>query len=114
MYVFLWQRPHKAMQEELTKFHSDDYIKFLRSIRPDNMSEFNKQMQRCTYVLIVLHVYCFVYLFSCFVFLFRATRSSWNCLYVVKYLGPSTCVVIQYYLSNYLSYLILVARCQLL
>jgi histone deacetylase 1/2 len=39
-------RPHKATQEEMTKFHSDDYIKFLRSIRPDNMSEFNKQMQR--------------------------------------------------------------------
>ena len=31
----------------MTKFHSDDYIKFLRSIRPDNMSDFNKQMQRC-------------------------------------------------------------------
>merc|ERR1712002_518436 len=39
-------RPHKATQEEMTKFHSDDYIKFIRSIRPDNMSEFNKQMQR--------------------------------------------------------------------
>ena len=43
----LFQRPHKATQEEMTKFHSDDYIKFLRSIRPDNMSEYNKQMQRC-------------------------------------------------------------------
>lgn len=31
----------------MTKYHSDDYIKFLRSIRPDNMSEFTKQMQRC-------------------------------------------------------------------
>lgn len=30
----------------MTKFHSDDYIRFLRSIRPDNMSEYNKQMQR--------------------------------------------------------------------
>lgn len=45
--IFLWnQRPHKATAEEMTKFHSDDYIKFLRSIRPDNMSEYNKQMQR--------------------------------------------------------------------
>ena len=34
------------LQEEMTKFHSDDYIRFLRSIRPDNMSEYNKQMQR--------------------------------------------------------------------
>lgn len=34
----------------MTKYHSDDYIKFLRSIRPDNMSEYSKQMQRCTFV----------------------------------------------------------------
>ncbi|KAI8501428.1 Histone deacetylase 2 [Branchiostoma belcheri] len=39
-------RPHKASFEEMTKYHSDDYIKFLRSIRPDNMSEYSKQMQR--------------------------------------------------------------------
>lgn len=31
----------------MTKFHSDEYIRFLRSIRPDNMTEYNKQMQRC-------------------------------------------------------------------
>ena len=48
---FCYQRPHKATQEEMTKFHSDDYIKFLRSIRPDNMSDFNKQMQRCEWLL---------------------------------------------------------------
>lgn len=41
------QRPYKASAEEMTKYHSDDYIKFLRSIRPDNMSEYSKQMQRC-------------------------------------------------------------------
>ncbi|NWS42826.1 HDAC2 deacetylase, partial [Probosciger aterrimus] len=39
-------RPHKATAEEMTKYHSDEYIKFLRSIRPDNMSEYSKQMQR--------------------------------------------------------------------
>jgi histone deacetylase 1/2 len=39
-------RPHKATMEEMTKYHSDDYVKFLRSIRPDNMSEYTKQMQR--------------------------------------------------------------------
>lgn len=39
-------RPHKAAFEEMTKYHSDDYIKFLRTIRPENTSEFNKQMQR--------------------------------------------------------------------
>ena len=30
--IFLCQvyRPHKATQDEMTKFHSDDYIRFLR------------------------------------------------------------------------------------
>lgn len=46
-WLFVSQRPHKASGEEMTKYHSDDYIKFLRSIRPDNMSEYSKQMQRC-------------------------------------------------------------------
>jgi len=46
------QRPHKATAEEMTKFHSDDYIRFLRSIRPDNMAEYNKQMQRCKMLLL--------------------------------------------------------------
>lgn len=39
-------RPHKALSEEMTKYHSDDYIKFLRCIRPDNVQEYSKQMQR--------------------------------------------------------------------
>uniref|UniRef100_A0A8C5LL26 Histone deacetylase 1 n=1 Tax=Jaculus jaculus TaxID=51337 RepID=A0A8C5LL26_JACJA len=39
-------RPHKANAEDMTKYHSDDDIKFLLSIRPDNMSEYSKQMQR--------------------------------------------------------------------
>jgi len=39
-------RPHKAAQEDMTKFHSDEYIKFLKNIRPDNMSDHNKLMQR--------------------------------------------------------------------
>uniref|UniRef100_A0A2K6PSA4 Histone deacetylase 1 n=1 Tax=Rhinopithecus roxellana TaxID=61622 RepID=A0A2K6PSA4_RHIRO len=37
---------YKANAEEMTSHHSDDYIKFLHSIRPDNMSEYSKQMQR--------------------------------------------------------------------
>ena len=39
-------KPHKATAEEMTKYHSNEYIKFLHSIRPDNMSEYSKQMQR--------------------------------------------------------------------
>eukprot|EP00045_Choanoeca_perplexa_P002256 m.23630 g.23630 ORF g.23630 m.23630 type:complete len:515 (-) comp11412_c0_seq1:67-1611(-) len=40
-------RPHKASAEDMTRFHSDDYINFLRTIVPDsdnqskNMSRFN-------------------------------------------------------------------------
>lgn len=39
-------RPHRANAEEMTKSHSDDYIKLLCSIRPDNVSKYSKQMQR--------------------------------------------------------------------
>ena len=35
-----------CVQDEMTKFHSDDYIKFLRSIRPDNMGEYSKLLHR--------------------------------------------------------------------
>ncbi|KXS16811.1 histone deacetylase [Gonapodya prolifera JEL478] len=32
-------RPKKATEEELTRFHSDDYISFLKSVTPDNAEE---------------------------------------------------------------------------
>ena len=50
------QRPHPAAHEEMTRYHSDDYIRFLRTIRPDNVNEYTKQMQRCKSFIIVLHV----------------------------------------------------------
>jgi len=53
--IFVIQRPHKATAEEMTKFHSDEYIRFLRSIRPDNMNDYNKQMQRCTFFVIKIY-----------------------------------------------------------
>src|SRR5688500_49464 len=34
----------------MTKYHSDEYIKFLKNISPDNMSEFNKQMQKSNHM----------------------------------------------------------------
>ena len=40
-------RPHKATIAEMTEFHSDEYIRFLRSITPDTLPNNNKQMQRC-------------------------------------------------------------------
>ncbi|CAF3518643.1 unnamed protein product [Rotaria sp. Silwood1] len=39
-------RPHKAIADEMTRFHSDEYVKFIQNIRPDNILDFNKQMQR--------------------------------------------------------------------
>lgn len=39
-------RPHPAVHEEMTRYHSDDYIRFLRTIRPDNVNEYTKLMQR--------------------------------------------------------------------
>jgi hypothetical protein len=52
----------------MTKFHSDDYIKFLRSIRPDNMSEYSKLLQRlvtfCTVAYISYRCSFYVDFFS--------------------------------------------------
>ncbi|KAF1572161.1 UNVERIFIED_CONTAM: Histone deacetylase 1, partial [Eudyptes robustus] len=38
-------RPDPATFETLTSFHSDDYINFLKDIRPDNISNFGNAMQ---------------------------------------------------------------------
>jgi|UniRef100_A0AC35FXV5 histone deacetylase 1/2 len=39
-------RPRPAEMEELTRYHSDDYMLFLQNIRPDNINDYTKQMQR--------------------------------------------------------------------
>eukprot|EP00128_Syssomonas_multiformis_P015866 Colp12_sorted_trinity150504_noHs@8113 len=39
-------RPQKATFEEITKFHSDDYINFLRRVTPENATNFQKDLQR--------------------------------------------------------------------
>eukprot|EP01135_Chromosphaera_perkinsii_P009188 Nk52_evm23s1671 gene=Nk52_evmTU23s1671 len=39
-------RPHRATAEEMTRYHSDDYIEFLMKICPDNSEEYAKHMQR--------------------------------------------------------------------
>lgn len=72
----VFQRPHKATADEMTKYHSDDYIKFLRSIRPDNMSEFSKQMQRCKSSCPLWDITEF-----CILFQVRNTRSSFALLF---------------------------------
>ena len=40
------QRPAPASFEELSKFHSEEYVRFLKMINPDNMAEHTKLMQR--------------------------------------------------------------------
>jgi len=39
-------RPKPVSRDQMTRFHSDDYINFLRVINPDNMSEFLRHLQR--------------------------------------------------------------------
>eukprot|EP00941_MAST-03F_sp_MAST-3F-sp1_P000212 g212.t1 len=39
-------RPQLATPNQMTTFHSDDYINFLRTITPDNMGEYLRQLQR--------------------------------------------------------------------
>lgn len=38
-------RPPKANKEDLTKFHTDKYVNFLRRISPENITIFSKKMQ---------------------------------------------------------------------
>jgi histone deacetylase 1/2 len=39
-------RPRLCTPEAMTRFHSDDYISFLRVISPDNMQEYSRALQR--------------------------------------------------------------------
>lgn len=39
-------RPKLITPDQLSRFHSDDYINFLRKITPDNMHDYTRQLQR--------------------------------------------------------------------
>eukprot|EP01114_Cavostelium_apophysatum_P013988 TRINITY_DN3506_c0_g1_i1.p1 TRINITY_DN3506_c0_g1~~TRINITY_DN3506_c0_g1_i1.p1 ORF type:complete len:480 (+),score=105.97 TRINITY_DN3506_c0_g1_i1:1612-3051(+) len=39
-------RPRQVTEADLSKFHSDDYIDFLRLVTPDNMTDYAKQLVR--------------------------------------------------------------------
>jgi acetoin utilization deacetylase AcuC-like enzyme len=45
--LLLLQRPPLVDHSELTRFHSNDYISFLRTISPDNMHDHLRELQRC-------------------------------------------------------------------
>ena len=59
-------RPHWATDEEMVKFHSPEYIEFMRRVTPENQNEFAKQLQKFTVgedcpVFDGLYDYCRVY-----------------------------------------------------
>lgn len=37
-------RPHLISEEEMTRFHADDYVHFLQHVNPDNLSEYNHEV----------------------------------------------------------------------
>jgi len=37
-------RPYSASFEDMCRFHSEDYMEFLRTASPDNLKQYNKQM----------------------------------------------------------------------
>lgn len=39
-------RPNLINEEEMTRFHADDYIDFLRHVTPDNVNDYDVEMQR--------------------------------------------------------------------
>ena len=39
------QRPHKASDAEMKKFHTEDYVDFLLNINPDNMDMMSQRMK---------------------------------------------------------------------
>lgn len=41
------QRPRFATAEELSRFHSDDYVDFLRRVTPENCKALSSQLQKC-------------------------------------------------------------------
>lgn len=43
-------RPPLISQADITKFHSDDYVNFLRMVTPDNMEQYVRQLQRCKFI----------------------------------------------------------------
>lgn len=50
----LTQRPSKASHTEMTRYHSDDYISFLRRIQPDNQQHHQKEIGKCRSIALIL------------------------------------------------------------
>lgn len=46
----LVQRPFPASFDEMCRFHSEEYITFLKTANPDNLKLYNKQMLKCEFL----------------------------------------------------------------
>ena len=44
---FFIQRPSPATVLEMTKFHTDDYIDFLKRVTPESLDDVAKHQQKC-------------------------------------------------------------------
>lgn len=42
-----FQRPTKAKATDMSRFHTDEYVKFLETVTPENMDAYAKQLIRC-------------------------------------------------------------------
>jgi histone deacetylase 1/2 len=56
-------RPALVEASEMTKFHSDDYINFIKLITPDNMGDHIRDLQRCKpniYTLCTMYTFLYI------------------------------------------------------
>ena len=54
-------QPELVTKEEMTKFHSDDYIRFLSSVTTENTRDYIRQLQRCECFPHCIYFLCFSY-----------------------------------------------------
>ena len=54
--LYATQRPRFATAEELSRFHSDDYVDFLRRVTPENCKALTTQMQKCAFCIHIVLV----------------------------------------------------------
>ena len=47
------QRAKPATEREMTQFHSDEYVRFLKRVTPSNMTNFIKEQHKC-----MIHASC--------------------------------------------------------
>ena len=42
------QKPALVEHTEMTRFHTDDYVNFLRVVTPDNKGKYLRELHKCT------------------------------------------------------------------